>query len=773
MWTVAPLLVLHLVLWRRWREVLRFQLLLDLLILAAVGPAILTGGDLNPVRVLERIPPFHHAEWSENTQYQPTQSDLVVQFHPWWDAARRQLLKGRLPLIAPEIGGGMPLLAHGQVGLWAPVMLPVWVLGPERGTTVMAMWKLELAGLGCFLLFRRRLRLRWMAAAVAGVGWAGTPYLVAWLLVPLAWVTAALPWSWWLALRAVGRRRGWAYSIAAAVVFGWLMGSGLHPETAAIVSGSALLAAVFASPRRWIRVVVIFAGSGAVALVLAWPTLQAIATSSRAQLTADADLVLQRPPWSLQRALLTQMAVPAVHGRPGRDWSETYPQAPGAVGTGAALIVAAFGYGRRRRHRPVAGAAIACSALGLVLMMRIPPLDSLLIRIPPLDHMTLVRWGVLIPWGVVVLAALALDAGARDGRRSRSVWRWSVVAVLVAVVVAEEAWALPVASLVAVGATVVAAVIVARRPQASVALAVVTIELCLLAVGVNPVADPADRLPSGRIVSFLQQRAESTGDRVIGIARVLPPNLASRYGLADLRASDPVRPVPFARLMRVMGEPETILGGPLKHLPAGLVGAWGVRWAVTPPGRTLGEPWQARLEEREGRVYENPLVLPEIRVVGKVRIAPDGIVDLRTAVAEVDFRTTALVEGPGLTVDAGQVAWDVVRNEPDGVTVEATCNGPCLLVVSRPWAPGWAATVDGTRATIVVADVAGLGVPVPQGRHAVRLDYTLRPPGFTGFDRRDEPSDPKVARPPRDAADFRSCGWSAFDSETAGHRVDH
>ena len=85
-------------------------------------------------------------------------------------------------------------MANGQTGLWAPMMLPVWLHGPERGTTIMAFWKLELAGIGAFLLLMGR-RLQWSAAAVGGVAWGGAPYLVGWLLVPLAWVTALLPWA--------------------------------------------------------------------------------------------------------------------------------------------------------------------------------------------------------------------------------------------------------------------------------------------------------------------------------------------------------------------------------------------------------------------------------------------------------------------------------------------------------------------------------------------------------------------------------------------------
>jgi uncharacterized membrane protein YfhO len=50
-------------------------------------------------------------------------------------------------------------------------------------------------------------------------------------------------------------------------------------------------------------------------------------------------------------------------------------------------------------------------------------------------------------------------------------------------------------------------------------------------------------------------------------------------------------------------------------------------------------------------------------------------------------------------------------------------DGPCLLLLARPWAPGWQARVDGAPANLVRANLAGLGVLVPAGEHAAELRY--------------------------------------------------
>jgi len=724
-WTLLPLLLLHLWLYRRWRATFRFQFLLDVVLAAVVGPALLAGSDLNPISTIQGRSPFEHVEWSAGTGYQPTQGDLVYQFHPWWDEAGRQIRRGELPRIQPGVGAGLPLSANGQTGLWAPVMLPVWLHGPERGTTIMAFWKIELAGLGAFLLMIRAWRLRWTAAAMGGVAWAGTPYLVGWLLVPLAWAVAALPWAWWAAWWLMRRRTPRWGAAVVGVGFGWFMGAGLHPETAAIVCGSALLAALILHPRRWWRPVAVGVVAGVVAIMLAWPTIGYIGASSRAELSKDGAANRDRMPWSMQRDLMRQIAVPASMGRPGTiDWRPSYPYAPGAAGVGGAVL-ALLAVGRiRRRWRRLVLAAGVVSALGLVLLIRIPPLDALLVRIPPLDHMTVPRFGVLIPWGVIVLAALALDGAIRGHTRSTLV-RLVPAALVAAFALAAAPWRLLPTDTMLVIVSVVAAVMIGLLRRRRLVPALVAGELVLIAVGINPVARVADRLPRPPVLERLIQLEAANPSRVIGVDGVLAPNLASRYGLRDLRASGPLRPQPFARLMGVFGEPPTILGGSLKRLPPGLCGAWGAGLALTPPGRELAG-WVWEYGDRDGVIWSNPLLLPEVRVVGRAIPEPDDPRTLLEVLEVMAFETTAMVSTGAPSIDARAMSLELWRRTPTRLEANTECDGPCLLVLAQPWAPGWRARVDGAPAPLVRTNVAGLGVIVPAGRHTVELDYRPR-----------------------------------------------
>jgi hypothetical protein len=720
-WTLLPLLLLHLWLYRRSRALFRFQLLLDVVLVVIIGPALVVGGDLNPVETIKGSPPFRHTEWSAATTYQPTQGDLVYQFHPWWDETGRQLRRGEFPRIQPGVGGGLPLVANGQTGLWAPVMLPVWLHGPERGTTIMACWKLELAGLGAFLLFFRVMRLRWVAAAAGGIAWSGSPYLVAWLLVPLAWATAALPWAWWAVWWAGRRRAGFRGTMLVGLGFGWLMGSGLHPETSAILCGSALLAAFCFHPRRWLRLIVIAGVAGVVALTLSWATVGYIASSSRAELGAHGEANREGLPWSIQRDLSRQIVVPAAMGHPGRgDWRPEYPHAPGAAGVGGAMLALLASGRLRRRYRGIAVAAGASAVLGLVLLLRIPPLDALLVRIPPLDQMTVPRFGVLIPWGLIVLGVLALE-GALGGRVRPLAVRLAPAILVAATAVWAAPWSLEIVDFTLVVLSLAMAVVVAVWHRRFVPL-LVAVELAALAVGINPVASASDRLPRPPLVERLIELEAMNPCRIIGVERALSPNLASRYGLRDLRASDPLRPVPFARLMGVFGEPPTILGGPLRRAPAGLCGAWGVGLAVTPPGRDLPR-WRKIYSDRDGAIWSNPLQLPEVRVVGRVHEEPDDPLTLLEIVRVLDFANAALVGGGAVDVEAASVGLELWKRTPTLIEASVECDGPCLVVVAQPWAPGWRAFVDRKEAAVVRANIAGLGAVAPPGRHQIEFSY--------------------------------------------------
>jgi hypothetical protein len=186
LWILVPLALVH-ILARRNRTLLLFQIAVDVGLVLLPGRVLLRGLHVGP-----GVPGA--SAWGAPVAVTGSteQSDLPLEFSVWWEEVRRLVAQGEPPWISDRIGGGAPLYANGQTEVPFPLQMPVWVLGAERGTDVMTVWKLELAALGGFLLLRR-LGTVPVAAATGALAFGFGLYPLSWLVVPLAAVALA-PW---------------------------------------------------------------------------------------------------------------------------------------------------------------------------------------------------------------------------------------------------------------------------------------------------------------------------------------------------------------------------------------------------------------------------------------------------------------------------------------------------------------------------------------------------------------------------------------------------
>ncbi len=337
--------------------------------------------------------------------------------------------------------------------------------------------------------------------------------------------------------------------------------------------------------------------------------------------------------------------------------------------------------------------------------------------------MTLPRFAVLAPWGLALLAALATE-GLMRHRLHRWPWRAVGLGALTAAVLSARPLTLAPADLALVAlslllaATVILAPLTIRR---WVGLAV-AVELALLALGINPAAAPGDRLPTPSVLHELQRLVRAEGGRVVGIGGVLPPNLASRYGIVDLRDSDPLRPAPLAHLLGILGEPEPVLGGALHRAPARLCGTWSVRFLAA-PAAVRPDGWEPSDSQGGVGLWRNPAWQPEVRLVGRSFDPPESA-GWALLAQDPEWLTDTVVLPPGAAgAAATRMSLHVVKRRPDLLVAGTRCDGPCILVLAQPWAPGWRATIDGRRTPLVRANLAALGVSCSAGSHRVELRY--------------------------------------------------
>ena len=655
----------------------------------------------------------------------PEQSDLPLQFAVWWEEVRRLVSAGEPPWVSDRIGGGSPLFANGQTELPFPLQAPVWALGATRGTDVMAVWKLELAAIGVFVLLRR-LRLAAAAAAVGGLAFAFGLYSLSWLVVPLAWVVAATPWAWWALVGALrGKRRD---SAVLAAVLGVLAGWSVHAETAAFLWLAIAGAGVVMAWGRWRRIrrlAGVFLLAAAVAGVGAIPTLAAIADSSKLAGLRSGTYPDPGVGWGLRARVAALLLTPWRDGHPADGtWIHPFPAAAVSMSVGSVAFVLLLASPPRRRQRRAALALALVGGAAAALVWQVPGVADVGGRLTVLRVMNWSRAAFLVSFAIAMLAAIAADAWLR-GRNPRR-----LIAAAVAVQVAILALGLTATGRARTRALRAAWVPTAVALSAPLAVAggawpvaiLVLVEGALDGWQLLPASSTAGPGLPRALPNALRAAAATQGGRVLGLGAALPANLAAGLGLADLRSHDPVRPRALVSLHRALGAAGMDLPGEVTTPWAGLAGAWGVRWLVTLPvgvSGPSGATWEQVLTTEQGRLFRNPRALPVVRLALRT-VSPPG--DAGTGAWEgIDFATTAVC-APAIPLD-GVGTITVLEARPWRCTVRVAAQGRVLALLHSPLAPGWAASIDGSPTQIVEANLGAMGVVVPTGRHEVRWKY--------------------------------------------------
>jgi hypothetical protein len=255
----------------------------------------------------------------------------------------------------------------------------------------------------------------------------------------------------------------------------------------------------------------------------------------------------------------------------------------------------------------------------------------------------------------------------------------------------------------------------------------VALECVVVGWRIVPARRPLDPGAVSGLVREAESLAAAEPGRFLAVGAAMPANLGAHFGLADLRAHDPVRPLALARLHGALGARGMDLPGPVTSPWAGLAGAWDVRWLVTPPGGLSGPVaagWQESYRDDQGRIYRNLRALSAVRVANSaVRAAGDPGTG---SWESIDFATTAVVDEPLATSGSGRL--EVLERRPARTAARVEADGTVLAILHVPRAPGWAATLDGRRVPLIEANLGAMAVVVPDGAHEVRWSY--RPPGL-------------------------------------------
>lgn len=673
-------------------------------------------------------------------------SDAVLQFLPWELEVRHALAGRRLPLWSDRLDGGSSPWSNPQAGVLSPIAWLARAVPIQHFLLAMLVFKLTTAAEGLWLL-GRALGARSAPAALAGLGYAGSGALVAWGLFPHSAAAAWLPWLAAGCVRLMRRPGRWTLAATSFVVAAVLLSG--QPEVAAAAAALAALCALLYRRRRRGTARRGLARIGAAALLglglaapIVVPFLALLPRSQRAQEHIVRELPeagTWRDPgsWFIERKghLLRAPWNPYVFGTP---YERLQPARGGAVWplalmpyAGLAVMLGgAVGLAERRRRRR-ALPLVLFFAVVLLVGIGFLPLQRLLWSVPALRLPEYARFEPAAVAALCAAAALGLDAVWR-ARRRRSIAAASGLAGALSLTLGARPL------VVATWLLLFLAVAVAprwRRVAWAAMLAATIIDLVPWGRRLLPRGDPALFFPRSPVIAALADAA--AGGRAVGLAYLIFPSLLPVYGVAEVRAHNPLTPGAYlAALGAAFGySPSTQqYFSAFEHADHPLLRFLGVRAVLSnvyeEQPKTLERiaPGVSQLYQ----VYSVPDALPRWFVpVGSALIARAEVG--RWIAGMQDARRVALLSEEVGDWRPAERSWDgpavtAAGERPGRVRLAVSGTGERLLATSLPGPFGWRARGGGARLRTVTIDGAFLGVVVPPDVSQVELRYV--PPGF-------------------------------------------
>jgi hypothetical protein len=410
----------------------------------------------------------------------------------------------------------------------------------------------------------------------------------------------------------------------------------------------------------------------------------------------------------------------------------------------SAIALAVTGAVRRWNETGVRVAAIAgATAIAVAFFY---PLAWLFMKIPILNLSPPSRCLFVAGFAIALLSAQGLDELATHLGRAPLATAAATLAFAAVLLAGRAPFRLlngaAVETLIGFGLATGAAWLTHRSRPAAAALgfAAILFELLPLFLQLNPHADSSllSRTPEPvrlmneppgpwRGTGVLATVARSTRTEEWGRDLVTGNNLLALYGVENIAGFEAIIPRSYFVVAEAAGARVSPAGRTLQFtkFDSPLLDFLGLKHVLLPP--TIPMPARFRKIETFGPValFENRAALPRARMVSDVRTAagePEAEELLRNP--KFDPRREVIVEcDRPLGAGEGEVTWK--ERTPDRTALEVVAKQNGVLVVADTDYPGWEATVDGTPAPILRANLAFRAVEIPAGTHLV--DFRFRP----------------------------------------------
>lgn len=241
-----------------------------------------------------------------------------------------------------------------------------------------------------------------------------------------------------------------------------------------------------------------------------------------------------------------------------------------------------------------------------------------------------------------------------------------------------------------------------RRKKTILIFAVLFLELFLYMPKVRDGGlKPWDPFREPPFVAFLKSQPDINSYRIFAFGKILAPQVASAYGLRDIRASDPVYLKNYISYYSAILKPE-------------------YRQKIFSCWCTLVEP-----EEMDEKA-------PEVLRAGSVKyLISEGSLPKSpdyTLLYDKELKIYAITNALPLTyLKVGGKTMTTVKilaYEPNRIVLEADAPENGKLVLNDSFYPGWEASIDGTKTNIISEQGLFKEIAVPQGIHRIIFSYS-------------------------------------------------
>ncbi len=435
-------------------------LLLLIVTVIPVWKAVFAGEAIGPWDHIRHFAPFNGPK--PETPWDVLQADGALQFYGWRDLVFESWRHGEVPVWNPYQLGGMPLMGNSQSGALYPphILMGVLHVPTPLAMGLLAWFHLFWAGLGVYML-TRRLGASQTGAAIGGVAFGLSPFMLAWTALPSVPTTVSwIPWLMWAIhwLCDAKEREVFPRLLGASAIFTCFLLAG-HLQFIAYGVFAVILFAIFcavkarvsgdAQPRMgmWLFLPALSLIFGAMLAIDQIGAVRSATETSHRKNVPTEEGYQAYLGGALKPAMLGQQLVPNVNGLPTKFSSSVEGLSeywPGLAFQGANFAEAAMGQGPWIWALAVVGAMalwrrkqfgfLGIGVLGVALAFG-TPLNRLLYFFVPgwSGSGSPGRAGVLIVLALACLAAFSWEEIAGEAKRPRTL---AVIAGLGAFVVA-------------------------------------------------------------------------------------------------------------------------------------------------------------------------------------------------------------------------------------------------------------------------------------------------------------------------------------------------